>query len=68
MCAIPATALRQDKPSSIGNGPLHSGKAFGWTGRILVFLSGLACPLLFVTGFIRWQQKRRAKQSLGNRF
>lgn len=42
--------------------PLHSGHAFGWTGRILVFLSGLACPLLFVTGVIRWLQKRRAKQ------
>ena len=42
--------------------PLHSGKAFGWTGRILVFLSGLACPVLFVTGLIRWLQKRRAKK------
>jgi uncharacterized iron-regulated membrane protein len=41
--------------------PLHSGRAFGWTGRILVFLSGLACPVLFVTGLIRWLQKRRAK-------
>jgi len=41
--------------------PLHSGRAFGWTGRILVFLSGLACPILFVTGLIRWLQKRRAK-------
>ena len=41
--------------------PLHSGKAFGWTGRILVFLLGLACPVLFVTGVIRWLQKRRAK-------
>ena len=30
--------------------PLHSGKAFGWPGRILVFLTGLACPGLFVTG------------------
>lgn len=40
--------------------PLHSGQAFGWTGRILVFLSGLACPVLFVTGVIRWLQKRRA--------
>ncbi|MFA5985032.1 MAG: PepSY-associated TM helix domain-containing protein [Methylococcaceae bacterium] len=39
--------------------PLHSGQAFGWTGRILVFLSGLACPLLFATGVIRWLQKRR---------
>jgi uncharacterized iron-regulated membrane protein len=40
--------------------PLHSGRAFGMTGRILVFLTGLACPLLFVTGLIRWLQKRRA--------
>jgi len=29
---------------------------------MLVFLSGLACPLLFVTGVIRWLQKRRAKR------
>jgi uncharacterized iron-regulated membrane protein len=42
--------------------PLHSGKAFGWPGRILVFLAGLACPVLYVTGFIRWRQKRRAGQ------
>ncbi|WP_459991866.1 PepSY-associated TM helix domain-containing protein [Methylosoma difficile] len=45
--------------------PLHSGQAFGWTGRILVFLSGLACPVLFVTGVIRWWQKRQAKQMGG---
>ncbi len=42
--------------------PLHSGYAFGWTGRILVFLSGLACPVLYVTGVIRWLQKRKAKK------
>lgn len=42
--------------------PLHSGSAFGWTGRILVMLSGLACPLIFVTGVIRWLQKRRANR------
>ena len=40
--------------------PLHSGHAFGWPGRILVLLGGLACPVLFVTGMIRWLQKRRA--------
>ncbi len=40
--------------------PLHSGQAFGMTGRILVFITGLACPVLFVTGVIRWLQKRRA--------
>nr|WP_244310902.1 PepSY-associated TM helix domain-containing protein [Methylotuvimicrobium buryatense] len=43
--------------------PLHSGQAFGITGRILVFLTGLACPLLFVTGVIRWLQKRRGANS-----
>lgn len=43
--------------------PLHSGIAFGWTGRILVFNTGLLCPLLFVTGVIRWLQKRKAKQT-----
>ncbi len=42
--------------------PLHFGQAFSWTGRILVFLSGLACPLLFVTGVIRWLQKRRVQK------
>jgi uncharacterized iron-regulated membrane protein len=39
--------------------PLHSGQAFGMTGRILVFLTGIACPMLYATGFIRWRQKRR---------
>ena len=24
--------------------PLHSGRALGWTGRILVFVTGLVCP------------------------
>lgn len=43
--------------------PLHSGQAFGMTGRILVFLAGLACPVLFITGLIRWLQKRRAKRT-----
>lgn len=42
--------------------PLHSGKAFGWVGRILIFLCGLACPVIYMTGVIRWLQKRRAQQ------
>lgn len=41
--------------------PLHSGKIFGWTGRILIFVTGLVCPVLFITGVILWLQKRRAK-------
>jgi uncharacterized iron-regulated membrane protein len=42
--------------------PLHSGHAFGWAGRILVLLAGLACPVLYVTGVIRWLQKRNARK------
>lgn len=42
--------------------PLHSGHAFGIFGRLLVFFSGLACPVLFVTGVIRWLQKREGRQ------
>lgn len=45
--------------------PLHSGQAFGMAGRLWVFLSGLACPVLFATGAIRWWQKRRVKHRRG---
>ncbi|MGH8672057.1 MAG: PepSY domain-containing protein [Burkholderiales bacterium] len=42
--------------------PVHSGQAFGWPRRVLVFLTGLICPVTFATGMIRWLQKRRASQ------
>lgn len=41
--------------------PLHSGQAFGWTGRLLVFVSGLACPVIYATGVLMWWRKRRPK-------
>ncbi len=41
--------------------PLHSGQALRMPGRILVLLSGMVCAVLFVTGVIRWLQKRKAK-------
>lgn len=41
--------------------PLHSGEAFGMAGRIVVAISGLLPLLLFVTGVMRWRQKRRAR-------
>lgn len=41
--------------------PLHSGQAFGMTGRVLVCASGALPLLLAVTGFLRWRHKRRAK-------
>ncbi|MGZ5050163.1 MAG: PepSY-associated TM helix domain-containing protein [Methylobacter sp.] len=44
--------------------PLHSGHAFGWAGRLLVLLSGLACPVLYATGVIRWLQKRNARKKM----
>lgn len=47
--------------------PLHNGEVFGLTGRLLVFISGLLPLILFVTGLMRWQQKRRAKQRIAHR-
>lgn len=41
--------------------PLHCGEAFGNAGRTLILLMGFAPLILYVTGFIRWQQKRRAR-------
>jgi uncharacterized iron-regulated membrane protein len=45
--------------------PLHSGEAFDMPGRLLVLATGLVCPLLFVTGVLRWRQKRRARRQCG---
>ncbi|WP_019868415.1 PepSY-associated TM helix domain-containing protein [Methylovulum miyakonense] len=42
--------------------PLHSGEALGLAGRILWCVSGLAPLALYVTGILRWRQKRRAKR------
>lgn len=42
--------------------PLHSGEALAMPGRFLVCLSGLLCPMFFITGLLRWLQKRSAKK------
>jgi uncharacterized iron-regulated membrane protein len=42
--------------------PIHDGKAFGTAGRIVVMVLGLVPSVLFVTGFMRWNQKRRARR------
>jgi len=47
--------------------PLHNGEALALPGRILVLLSGLILPLLFVTGLLRWRQKARAKMYVKQR-
>jgi uncharacterized iron-regulated membrane protein len=41
--------------------PLHSGEAFGAFGRPLTLLIGLMPLALYVTGFLRWRQRRRSK-------
>lgn len=42
--------------------PLHSGEAFGSIGRSIVLIVGLTPLALYVTGFLRWRQKRRARR------
>ncbi len=42
--------------------PLHSGEAFGAIGRSIVLFIGLTPLALYVTGFLRWRQKRRAQR------
>lgn len=41
--------------------PLHNGEAFGLAGRFLACVAGLLPALLFITGWLRWRQKSRAK-------
>lgn len=43
--------------------PLHSGEALGLPGRILVCVTGFVPLLLYVTGLMRWLQKRRGRSA-----
>jgi len=43
--------------------PLHTGEAFGLTGQSIILITGLVPLLLYVTGVIRWLQKRRVRKS-----
>ena len=43
--------------------PLHSGEAFGFPGRILWCAMGFAPLILYISGIIRWLQKRRVRKS-----
>ena len=42
--------------------PLHCGEAFGNIGRAFIMVMGFAPLVLYVTGFLRWRQKRRARR------
>jgi uncharacterized iron-regulated membrane protein len=41
--------------------PLHSGEAFGEIGRPITLLIGVIPLALYVTGFLRWRQRRRGR-------
>ncbi len=63
-----ALAVRDPNEQSSGDvflswmHPLHSGEIAGLTGRIIVVICGFIPVILYYTGFIRWQQKRKAQQ------
>ncbi|MFA5984062.1 MAG: PepSY-associated TM helix domain-containing protein [Methylococcaceae bacterium] len=42
--------------------PLHTGEALGPVGRMLWCVLGLVPAVLFITGILRWLQKRKAKR------
>ena len=42
--------------------PLHCGEAFGTIGRAFIMLMGFVPLTLYVTGFLRWRRKRRARR------
>ncbi len=47
--------------------PLHSGQAFGWTGRLLIAITGLCMLVLSVTGFYVWLRNWRARRASRSR-
>ena len=63
------TAIRRPARGSAGDRfmawlfPLHTGAAFGWTGRLLIVLGGIVIVVLNVTGLytwsVRWLKRRR---------
>lgn len=46
--------------------PLHSGRIAGWTGRIIVFVSGLVIAVVAFTGVVIWWKKRALHQRARN--
>jgi uncharacterized iron-regulated membrane protein len=47
--------------------PLHNGEALGLAGRLVTALVGLVLPLLWVTGLLRWRDRRRGRQAIRHR-
>jgi uncharacterized iron-regulated membrane protein len=61
--------VRENRTATAGDAfeqwlyPLHSGEAFGVTGQSIILVTGLVPLMLFVTGVIRWLQKRRVRKA-----
>jgi len=59
-------SIRNPKQEQLGDTlinwlhPLHNGEIAGMTGRVLVFISGFIPLILYVTGIMRWLQKRQS--------
>jgi uncharacterized iron-regulated membrane protein len=47
--------------------PLHTGTAFGWPGRVVIALAGVALSALIVTGFYVWARKWQMRRLAGQR-
>lgn len=56
-------ALGLDKSFQPIASALHARLMLGTFGEILVFLAGLALPVLYVSGLAMWWQKRRARRN-----
>ena len=55
----PATVTMQSVLQADFAANIHSGAVAGMAGRIVMFIAGLAFPVLFVTGLWMWWLKRR---------
>lgn len=54
-----ASSLETLKSSSVA---WHEDMGLGWFGEVLVFLSGIALPVLYITGFVLWRKRVRKKK------
>ncbi|NLT69321.1 MAG: PepSY domain-containing protein, partial [Verrucomicrobiaceae bacterium] len=54
-----ASALETLKTSSVA---WHEDMGLGWFGEVLIFLSGLVLPILYVSGIVLWRKRVAGKK------
>ena len=67
--AATGVVVAKDDPyrDSLGRGflralfPIHSGRMFGWTARLYIFLTGIGTAVMAVTGLYVWLRKQKAR-------